>query len=398
MHKTILTLVLWSTLFAQALPADPPAKPDTKNESEQFEPLTPEAEQIVEQLRAKLDKNSEPMAMLESILKGSTLGPDDGWFRIAKAQTRFDWAYFSQHYDKDHDGSITTKELSISEQDFARLDRDDSGSLEESDFDWNKHSLSPSPGMSLFFMTDRDGNGKLTQEEFAKLFQNIAGEGSEFISLDDVRDQFQPPARRTAEPQRPDRPSRSTLIAGLVNQEIGSLQSGPKLNDAAPDFTLSSLDGQQVTLSKAIGTKPIVLIFGNFTCGPFRSQAGNIEKLYERYKDRANFYLVYVREAHPSDGWWMQSNQRVGIDLSQPKDNTGRRKIAAQCRDRLQLDIPFLVDSIDDQVGATYSGMPNRLYLIDPAGKIAFKNGRGPFGFHPRQLEQALIAFLNSQP
>ncbi len=94
----------------------------------------------------------------------------------------------------------------------------------------------------------------------------------------------------------------------------------------------------------------------------------------------------------------MQSNQRVGIDLAQPKSNSERRSIAEVCRNRLDLDIPILIDEIDDQVGARYSGMPNRLYLIDQAGKIAFKNGRGPFGFHPRQLEQALLVLLRSQP
>lgn len=57
--------------------------------------------------------------------------------------------------------------------------------------------------------------------------------------------------------------------------------------------------------------------------------------------------------------------------------------------------MPFLVDEIDDKVGSLYSGMPNRLYLIDQQGKIVFKNGRGPFGFHPRQLEQSLVLLLN---
>jgi len=50
---------------------------------------------------------------------------------------------------------------------------------------------------------------------------------------------------------------------------------------------------------------------------------------------------------------------------------------------------------VDDAVGARYSGMPNPLYLIDREGTIAFKNGRGPFGFHPRQLEQNLLLLLN---
>ena len=64
------------------------------------------------------------------------------------------------------------------------------------------------------------------------------------------------------------------------------------------------------------------------------------------------------------------------------------------CRQHLQLDVPFLVDTIADTVGAMYSGMPNRLYLIDTDGRVAFKSGRGPFGFKPSELEQALIWYL----
>jgi Iodothyronine deiodinase len=149
-----------------------------------------------------------------------------------------------------------------------------------------------------------------------------------------------------------------------------------------------------VTLSKEIGDKPIVLIFGNFTCGPFRSQSGNLEKLYHRYQDRAKFFLVYVCEAHPSDGWWLMGNQRLGIDVARPKTDDERRTVATRCQKHLEIGFPFLVDGLDDAVGSKYSGMPNRLYIIDKEGRIAFKNGRGPFGFHPRQLEQALVLEL----
>jgi alkylhydroperoxidase family enzyme len=38
--------------------------------------------------------------------------------------------------------------------------------------------------------------------------------------------------------------------------------------------------------------------------------------------------------------------------------------------------------------------MPSRLYLIDRAGKVAYKSGRGPFGFKPAELEQSLILLL----
>ena len=49
--------------------------------------------------------------------------------------------------------------------------------------------------------------------------------------------------------------------------------------------------------------------------------------------------------------------------------------------------MPMLVDTIDDTVGARYSGMPSRLYLIDQRGQVAYKSGRGPFGFKPAELE-----------
>lgn len=388
-----LTRLLWIVCLAQiALHARADEPADTSG-AKPAEELTGQAKAIAEEMRASLGQGSEARAMLEDILKGSNLSADDGWFPLAKVQNRFDWSYAVDKYDTNSDAAIDNKEFAGSAEDFARLDRNGDGAITAHDFDWSKNSLTPTPGLIMFFMADRDANGKLTQDEFMQLYHNLAGDG-EYLAIDDLRDEFQPaPPRSPA--KRADKPSPSTLVVGLKNQEIGSLQPGPNVGDLAPDFTLQSLDGEEVTLSKVVGQKPIVLIFGNFTCGPFRSQAGNIEKLYGRYKDRANFYLVYVREAHPSDGWWMSSNQRAGIDLAQPKDLHERRSVAATCKGRLDLKLPFLVDDIDDRVGAIYSGMPNRLYVIDQEGRIAFKNGRGPFGFHPRQLEQSLVLLLN---
>jgi hypothetical protein len=42
--------------------------------------------------------------------------------------------------------------------------------------------------------------------------------------------------------------------------------------------------------------------------------------------------------------------------------------------------------------------MPSRLYLLDRAGKVAYKSGRGPFGFKPAELEQSLVMLLQSEP
>jgi hypothetical protein len=103
---------------------------------------------------------------------------------------------------------------------------------------------------------------------------------------------------------------------------------------------------------------------------------------------------VYVREAHPIDGWRMESNDRVGVAVAQPRSNFQRAEVAARCHDLLEMNMPMLVDEVDDRVGRAYSGMPDRLYVIDRQGKIAFKSGRGPFRFSPGEMEQALIMLL----
>src|SRR5262245_59056229 len=113
-----------------------------------------------------------------------------------------------------------------------------------------------------------------------------------------------------------------------------------------------------------------------------------------RYSDRVDFYAVYIREAHPADGWSMESNDRVGITIEQPKSVADRNRVAAQSCSSLDMAIPLLVDGIDDAVGQAYSGFPDRLYLIDRDGKVAYKGGRGPYGYKPRELEQSLIMLL----
>lgn len=56
--------------------------------------------------------------------------------------------------------------------------------------------------------------------------------------------------------------------------------------------------------------------------------------------------------------------------------------------------LTVLVDAMDDRVGHAYSGMPDRLYVIDRQGRVAFKSGRGPFGFRPLEMEQSLVLLL----
>ncbi|WP_152053867.1 deiodinase family protein [Tautonia marina] len=353
------------------------------------------------------EQRPEWMLMLTDILRGSQLNASDGWFRRPTGGSRFSWTEVRSRLDMNNDGFVSQEEWPGTADDFIAVDRTGDGLITRDDFDWSEHALAGGPGTALFYLADTDGNGKVGRAEFLALFERLDRGDLGFLSRDELKGVFnqgtfnrlmmEPGIKGEGLPPSPEGPSKSTLIRGLFTQEIGSLWPGPGIGDVAPDFTLGSVDGDRdVTLSayRERLDKPVVLIFGNFTCGPFRSQAGNIEKLFRRYRDRAGFLLVYVREAHPTDGWHMFDNFRQGYTLPQPTDDAGRVEVARLCQRTLDLGMPMVVDSIEDPVGTLYSGMPARLYLIDREGLVAFKSGRGPFGFKPAELEQALALLL----
>jgi hypothetical protein len=375
-----------------ALAADPPARPPAASSS----PSTPgfSGAAILEKV---WPDHPEWLAMLADILvKGERLSGGDGWFRKAIVQTRFDWKSTLKALDTNGDESISRAEFSGPNADFARLDRNRDGVLTAPDFDFTNQGPGAAGASMLFTRADRDGNGKVTRDELEALFAATDSNGLGFLSLADFQESFdrRSPGLRGS-PGAPEGPTRWTFLRTFLRKEMGPFPAGPTLNENAPDFTLKRVNSQdEVTLSKLVGPKPVVLVFGSFTCRPFRGEAGDLEKLHDRYKDRATFLMIYVREAHPSDGWRMEVNDRLGVTVRQPRTYSERDTVAQTCAKTMGLSFPTLVDKIDDSVNDCYSGLPSRLYVIDRSGRVAYKSGRGPFGFDPAELEHSLILLL----
>ncbi len=57
--------------------------------------------------------------------------------------------------------------------------------------------------------------------------------------------------------------------------------------------------------------------------------------------------------------------------------------------------MPAIVDRLDDRVNKAYAAQPDRFYLVGKDGKIAFAGARGPAGFRPDELEDAIVAELD---
>lgn len=115
-----------------------------------------------------------------------------------------------------------------------------------------------------------------------------------------------------------------------------------------------------------------------------------MEKLYKDYKDRAEFFIVYIREAHPVDGWRVPANDKAGIAIKEPKTYEERCKVAGECIKSMKLSIPALVDDMKDTAEKAYSGWPDRFFLVGKDGKIAYVGERGPRGFKPDDVEALL--------
>ena len=119
---------------------------------------------------------------------------------------------------------------------------------------------------------------------------------------------------------------------------------------------------------------------------------GTLEALANRFRDRVSFLVVYIREAHPEDGWVLPENRRSGVAVHDPTTVDERRAVATACATRLEVRMPMVVDGIDNAVGSAYGGWPDRLYLVTRDGRIAYQGGDGPFGFRPAELERAIEA------
>jgi hypothetical protein len=114
--------------------------------------------------------------------------------------------------------------------------------------------------------------------------------------------------------------------------------------------------------------------------------------MYEDYKERADFLTVYVREAHPTDEWQMKSNVKDDVCYAQPKTLEQRVTIANDFTKRFKFPLPFGIDDMSNAANDAYAAWPERIYIIDEGGHIAYRGGIGPFNYKPEEARAWLAA------
>lgn len=111
--------------------------------------------------------------------------------------------------------------------------------------------------------------------------------------------------------------------------------------------------------------------------------------MYEQYKDQAQFLIVYIKEAHPSDDWASRVNSRLKY-IKDPTTLMERTQVASTCISDLKINIPCLVDDMNNTAARAYKGWPDRLFVVGKDGRIVYTGGPGPSGFLPHEMEAAL--------
>jgi len=117
----------------------------------------------------------------------------------------------------------------------------------------------------------------------------------------------------------------------------------PQADHPAPDFTLMSLDGTPVTLSKLKGQVALINIWATW-CPPCRAEMPTIETAYEQYRDQGFTVLAVNLQEDP---------RSVATFMQQYK-----------------LTFPALLD-LDGQVSRTYQAfsLPSS-FFVDKKGVI----------------------------
>ncbi len=114
----------------------------------------------------------------------------------------------------------------------------------------------------------------------------------------------------------------------------------------APDFSLKSFDGQEITLSQLKG-KVVLLDFWATWCGPCKESIPHLIHLYKNYRE-SGFEVV-------------------GMNIDKGDGEVVRRFVRS-------MDIPYPVVMVPEDVVRTYqvTGIP-ATFLIDKQGKIREK-------------------------
>eukprot|EP01132_Coremiostelium_polycephalum_P010085 gene10085-12370_t len=115
-----------------------------------------------------------------------------------------------------------------------------------------------------------------------------------------------------------------------------------------------------------------------------------LEEIHLSFKDQVDFYIVYLKEIHPKDEWYIGGDS-ISTCYKQPKTMEERQNIVKAMQEYAPfLTVPILVDLMDNNFNIGYDAVPERLFVIEQE-MFSYFSGPGPFHFKPEELRKYFI-------
>jgi|GEM_PF-454608 len=159
----------------------------------------------------------------------------------------------------------------------------------------------------------------------------------------------------------------SSLLLIILFTCFSFFSAAQSVGDAAPDFSLQTLDGGEFNLSSKQGNVVFIFLFG-YACPHCLANGNNTEELYQKYKDQEGFIAVGV------DTW---DGNSAGVENFM--SSTG-----------VSYTLCLEASSLEDLYNTTY----DRIIVVDKDGIIRFKSTSNSISAVVDQADDAVATYL----
>ena len=118
--------------------------------------------------------------------------------------------------------------------------------------------------------------------------------------------------------------------------------------------------------------------------------------MHLKYSAKAQFLLVYIREAHANGDWQSTRNEREGVNLPQAQGLAEKQDHAVMCTRSLHLPFEALLDGLDNKVEAAFAGWPSRAFVIGVDGRVLYSTHLTELDFSRAEMERVLQTAIAS--
>ena len=104
--------------------------------------------------------------------------------------------------------------------------------------------------------------------------------------------------------------------------------------------------------------------------------------------DLADFLLIYIEEAHPSEKKHFEENIVVK-EHKALKDRINAAEMLVEVAGEEEFPCPIVVDKMDNAASHAYGALPERLFIVKD-GAVVFVGGEGPYLYDINKMEKKL--------